>query len=133
MQDSTPGIHRRSRISIRVGSSEGSRDENYDSPGNKIDYRKLWDDHIDQIKADYFRKNPHKVAPESDQYFQKHYFALDNMVENMEQKLDIVLRSHEMNFLESYRNHMRHIKRDLEKYKKALNEKDFENRKDDKV
>ena len=51
----------------------------------------------------------------------------------MEQKLDIVLRSHEMNFLESYRNHMRHIKRDLEKYKKALNEKDFENRKDDKV
>ena len=28
---------------------------------------------------------------------------------------------------------MRHINRDLEKYKKALNEKDFENRKDDKV
>ena len=38
-----------------------------------------------------------------------------------------------MNYLESYRNHMRFIGRELEKYKKALNEKEFLNRRDDKV
>ena len=47
--------------------------------------------------------------------------------------MEAVLRTHEMNFLESYRNHMRHITRELDKYKKAINEKEFTGRRDDKV
>ena len=43
----------------------------------------------------------------------------------MQEDLDAVIRKHEMNFVDSYRNHMRKISRDMDKFKKQLNEKEF--------
>ena len=43
----------------------------------------------------------------------------------MQEDLDGVIRKHEMNFVDSYRNHMRKISRDMDKFKKQLNEKEF--------
>ena len=74
-----------------------------------------------------------RVTGDTDKYFQKHYFELDSLVDEMQGKIDKVLRKHEMNFLESYRTHMRHITRELDKYKKALNEKEYSSRRDDRV
>ena len=36
----------------------------------------------------------------------------------MQEDLDGVIRKHEMNFVDSYRNHMRKISRDMDKFKK---------------
>lgn len=73
------------------------------------------------------------MTGDTDKYFEKHYFELDTLVDDMQTKIENVLRTHEMNFLESYRNHMRHITRELDKYKKALNEKEFMSGRDDRV
>ena len=51
----------------------------------------------------------------------------------MHSKVNKVIASQNMSFLDSYRNHMRQITRDLDIYKKAINEKEFMNRREDKV
>ena len=93
----------------------------------------MWQTRLSELKADYLRKNPRRIGGDPDNYFEKHYFALDTLVDEMQSKIEGVLRTHEMNFLESYRHHMRHITRELDKYKKAINEKEFMGRRDDKV
>ena len=73
------------------------------------------------------------MPTDSDRYFQKYYFELDTLVDEMQDKVGYMMRKHEMNFLESYSNHMRHINREMDKYKKALNEKEFLGRRDDRI
>ena len=51
----------------------------------------------------------------------------------MKENLDSEIRKHEMSFVESYKNHMRKISRDMDKYKKAINEKEFTHRRDDRI
>ena len=51
----------------------------------------------------------------------------------MQTNLDEVIRKHEMSFVGSYRAHMRKVARDLDKYKKALSEKEFMHRRDDRI
>lgn len=110
--------------------------DNYDSQygtGDRKDYKRMWNDKLQKVEADLDRKNPHRVSTAEDRYFQKYYFELDALCDEMQDKVGYVLRKHEMNFLESYRNHMRHITRELDKYKKAINEKEFIGRRDDKL
>ena len=58
---------------------------------------------------------------------------MDGLVDNMSKRVGDVIMKHEMHFLESYRSHMRQITRDLDKYKRALNEKEFMFRRDDRM
>ena len=51
----------------------------------------------------------------------------------MQTNLDGVIRSHEKTFVGSYRSHMLNVTKDLVKYKKALNEKEFVHRRNDKI
>ena len=73
------------------------------------------------------------MTAEGDAEFQRYYFELDGLVDTMQTNLDDVIRKHEMSFIDSYRNHMRKVSRDLDKYKKALNEKAFTHRRDDRI
>ena len=51
----------------------------------------------------------------------------------MHAKVHNIITNQEMSFLEGYKNHMLHINRELTKYKKKIDEKEFENRRDEKI
>ena len=51
----------------------------------------------------------------------------------MQEDLDGVIRKHEMNFVDSYRNHMRKISREMDKFKKQLNEKEFMHKRNGRI
>ena len=51
----------------------------------------------------------------------------------MQEDLDGVIRKQEMNFVDSYRNHMRKISRDMDKFKKQLNEKEFMHKRNGRI
>ena len=51
----------------------------------------------------------------------------------MHAKVHKIITNQEMSFLEGYKNHMLHINRELTKYKKKIDEKEFENRRDEKI
>ena len=70
---------------------------------------------------------------ESDKDFQSYYFELDELVDTVQQNMDTIIKTHEMSFVSSYRDHMHRVTRDLEKFKKALNEKEFTNKRDEMV
>ena len=91
----------------------------------------MWDEKLERINSALAKtRRPHDS---NDLEFQKYYFQIDGLVDTMQENLDGVLRKHEMGYVETYRNHMRRVTRDLDKYKKALNEKEFDKRRDDRV
>lgn len=51
----------------------------------------------------------------------------------MQEDLDGVIRKHEMNFVDSYKNHMRKISREMDKFKKQLNEKEFMHKRNGRI
>jgi len=51
----------------------------------------------------------------------------------MHAKVHKIITNQEMSFLEGSENHMLHINRELTKYKKKIDEKEFENRRDEKI
>ena len=51
----------------------------------------------------------------------------------MQEDLDGVIRKQEMNFVDSYKNHMRKISRDMDKFKKQLNEKEFMHKRNGRI
>jgi len=74
------------------------------------------------MDSEFRRKNPGRII-DHDKEYQKYYFELDNLVENMHAKVQNVITKHEMSFLEGYKNHMLQISRELTKYKKKIDEK----------
>ena len=116
-----------------LGSMIADDDSRRPGSQNIVDYKQLWDEQIEQIRDASQKANPLGIPKTLDKYYHKYYFQLDSLVDDMQSRVQGVIRQHEMNFLESYRNHMRHIQRDLDKYKKALNEKEFMNRRDEKI
>ena len=124
------------KITVKKAEEGVKDDDELDSPWrrDRQNYRKMWDQKLAEIKAEQIKQNPTRVATaEIDKEFHKYYFQLDNLVGEVTQKMDGVIRQHEMNFVESYRNHMRRITKELDKYKKALNEKEFMGRRDERV
>lgn len=109
-------------LSIHI--EDDASDKSEDSE-KRIDFKKLWQQKIDEINKAAQKANPHHLTTEHDREFQRYYFELDGMVDTVQRDMDNVIRKHEMNFIDSYRNHMRKVQRDLDKYKKALNEKEF--------
>ena len=70
---------------------------------------------------------------ESDKDFQSYYFELDDLVDTVQKNMDTIIKTHEMSFVSSYRDHMHKVTKDLHKFKKALNEKECNNKRDEKV
>ena len=58
---------------------------------------------------------------------------LDECIDNMRTSMQDVMAKHEMDFLTSYKSHMYRVTKELEKYKKALNEKEFLSRREDRL
>ena len=96
-------------------------------------YKKLWEEKLEEIDAEQRRKHPGRIIDHDAQEYQKYYFELDGLVEDMHAKVHNIITNQEMSFLEGYKNHMLHINRELTKYKKKIDEKEFENRRDEKI
>ena len=56
---------------------------------------------------------------------------LDECIDNMQTSMQDVMARHEMDFLTSYKSHMYRVEKELEKYKKALSDKEFDKARED--
>ena len=52
-------------------------------PSTGLDYRLMWQNRLSELKAEYVRNNPRRTAGDPDKYFEKHYFELDTLVDEM--------------------------------------------------
>jgi hypothetical protein len=58
---------------------------------------------------------------------------LHECIDGMKSMVQDVMAKHEMDFLTSYKSHMFHVKNELDKYKKELNEKEFMSRRENRM
>lgn len=50
---------------------------------NNVDYRRLWKDKLNQLQQEFQKRHPQRRTTDPDVYFEKHYFELDTLVDDM--------------------------------------------------
>ena len=62
--------------------------------------------------------------------YKEYFFDLETLIGEIHGKMNLVIATNEQTFLESYRGHMKTVVKDLDAFKRKLNEKEFLMRRD---